>query len=126
MTNLTWDEVPAKRFSLPDETDKAGEASSQAGETTPGGQETVRWVSVATTMGPLRAEVLRGRLEAEGIPALVIREAAGGIYAVTVGLLGEADVLVPEELAERAREILGEDIEEEPPRDEEDESSLPE
>ncbi len=103
------------RFALPAETAEAGEV--EAGETTPAGQEPIKWVSVAAALGPAQAEILRGRLETEGIPARVAQEAAGGVYGLTVGLLGQVDVIVPEEQAARAREVLS-DVAEEAPQEE--------
>jgi hypothetical protein len=54
----------------------------------------------------MEAQVVKGRLESEGIPAFVRSEALGMIYGLTAGGLANADVLVPGPLAERAVEIL--------------------
>ena len=54
----------------------------------------------------MEAEIVKGRLEAEGIPALIRGDAAGTIFGLTAGELAKADVLVPAALAERAAEIL--------------------
>ena len=54
----------------------------------------------------LQAQVVKGRLESEGIPALLRYEGAGLIYGVTVDGLGEARVMVPEELAQEAEAIV--------------------
>jgi hypothetical protein len=55
--------------------------------------------------------VIKGRLESEGIPALVQQEAVGTVLGLTVGPLGSAKVLVPESLAEQALAILAETYE---------------
>lgn len=96
------------------------QANEGANETSPGGAEPVRWVRVAMALGPAHAEILRGRLEAEGIPARVLQEPAGSVYGLTVGLLGQIDVVVPQEYAAQAHELLAsgtettdEDVEEE-------------
>ncbi len=47
----------------------------------------------------LQAQIVKGRLESEGVPALLRYEGAGLIYGVTVDGLGEARVMVPEDLA---------------------------
>lgn len=83
--------------------EKAGEA---AGETTPRDEREVRWEVVAVGRGLAEAAIIRGRLESEGIPAQVQQEPAGVAIGLTVGLLGQAKVLVPEPLAEQALEIL--------------------
>ena len=54
----------------------------------------------------LQAQIVKGRLESEGIPAMLRYEGAGLIYGVTVDGLGEARVMVPEDLAEEAKTIV--------------------
>lgn len=67
---------------------------------------------------PMEAQVVKGRLESEGIPAYVRSEALGAIYGLTAGGLARADVLVPGLLAEKALQILFPDGEgAEPPDD---------
>ena len=41
------------------------------GETTRGGEEAVKWVVIRANLSPGEAVVIRGRLESEGIPAVV-------------------------------------------------------
>ena len=66
--------------------------------------------------GLLRAQVIKGRLEASGIPALLDYEAIGQVYGFTVDGLGEVRVMVPVDRADEARELIAtegdEDIEE--------------
>jgi hypothetical protein len=57
-------------------------------------------------MNMMEAEVVKGRLEAEGIPAIIRSEALGQIFGLTMGGLANADVLVPGPLAEKALDIL--------------------
>jgi len=52
------------------------------------------------------AEIVKGRLNCEDIPAILRYEAAGVIYGLTVNGLGQVDVRVPTHLAQRAMEIL--------------------
>jgi len=61
-------------------------------------------VYVATQM---EAQIIKGRLESEGIPVLLNYESDGLVYGITVDGLGEVKVMVPKRLAEEAREILG-------------------
>ncbi len=63
-------------------------------------------VVVCTVEGRLEAERIRSWLEAEGIPAMVSQEGAGQVYGLTLGLLGEADVLVPAARAAEAQALL--------------------
>lgn len=64
----------------------------------------------------MEAHVVKGRLESEGIPALISGEALATIYGLTAGNLAVAKVLVPAPLAEKALEILfPEEFEEESP-----------
>jgi hypothetical protein len=55
----------------------------------------------------MEAQVIKGRLESEGIPVLLSYESAGLVYGITVDGLGEVKVMVPKRLAEEAKEILG-------------------
>jgi len=55
----------------------------------------------------MEAQIIKGRLESEGIPVLLSYESAGLIYGITIDGLGEVKVMVPEHLAEEAKEILG-------------------
>jgi hypothetical protein len=85
--------------------------NSTASETTPGGEQPVRWVVIRANVDPGEAMVLKSRLESEGIPTLVQQEAVGTVLGLTVGPLGSAKVLVPEPLAEQALAILAETFE---------------
>lgn len=80
---------------------------SDAGQ--PGDVEQVRWEVVERTAGITPAEIIAGRLQAEGIPARAWQEGAGEALGLMVGLLGTAHVVVPEEFAARARAILAAD-----------------
>jgi hypothetical protein len=82
------------------------ETTETAGETTPGKDERVRWEVVAVVQGLAEATIIQGRLEAEGIPARVHQEPAGVAIGLTVGLLGQAKVWVPEPLVEQALDVL--------------------
>ena len=62
----------------------------------------------------LQAQIVKGRLESEGVPALLRYEGAGLIYGITVAGLGEARVMVPENLVEQAETILADQEYEEP------------
>ena len=59
----------------------------------------------------LEAQIIKGRLESEGIPALLSYESAGLVYGIMVDGLGEVKIMVPRDLAEEAREILGTSLE---------------
>ncbi len=59
------------------------------------------------TANYLEAQIIKGRLESEGIPVLLSYESAGLVYGITVDGLGQVKVMVPQDLAEDAKEILG-------------------
>jgi hypothetical protein len=71
-------------------------------------QETdeTRWEVIARASGMMQANIIRGRLESQGIATRLRYEAAGSIYAITVDGLGEVRVLVSSSDCERARELL--------------------
>jgi hypothetical protein len=86
----------------------AGEAPTNGvtASTTTGGSTSHEPVVVWEAANLMEAQVVKGRLESEGIPAFIRSEAAGVIYGITAGSLGRADVLVPGPLADKAVEIL--------------------
>lgn len=72
-----------------------------------------KWRTASTTSGVIKARILEGRLEAEGIPVRLQYEPIGEIYAITVDGLGEVQVLVPEEWLEHALRVLAKEYSEE-------------
>jgi len=54
--------------------------------------------------GQLEAHIIKGKLESEGIPALLQYESE--IFGLTVDGMGEVRILVPEPQAEEAREVI--------------------
>ena len=58
------------------------------------------------TANYMEAHIIKGRLETEGIPVLLRYESAGLVYGITVDGLGQVKVMVPQHLAEEAKEIL--------------------
>ncbi|RME12074.1 MAG: hypothetical protein D6802_05245 [Ardenticatenia bacterium] len=59
--------------------------------------------------GLLQAEVAKSKLEAFGIPAILQYESVGPIYGLTVDGLGQVKVMVPADLADKARRLLNEE-----------------
>ncbi len=64
------------------------------------------WEVIATASGMVKANIIRGRLESQGIETCLRYEAAGSIYGITIDGLGEVRILVPSADSERARELL--------------------
>jgi hypothetical protein len=54
--------------------------------------------------GQLEAHIIKGKLESEGIPALLQYESE--VFGLTVDGMGEVRILVPEPQAEKAREVI--------------------
>ena len=54
----------------------------------------------------MEAQIIKGRLESEGIPVLLSYESAGLVYGLTIDGLGEVKVMVPKHLEEEAKGIL--------------------
>jgi hypothetical protein len=65
-----------------------------------------RLVTIYRAAGQPEAEIIRGRLEIEGILALLKYESIGSVYGLTVDGLGQVEVQVPARFASRAREII--------------------
>ncbi len=70
--------------------------------------------TVYRTAGLLQAEVVKGRLESAGIPVMLDYESLGRVMGLTVDGLGEVRVLVPDDRADDARQLLAEDDEQSP------------
>ena len=62
--------------------------------------------TVYRTAGLLQAEIIKGRLESAGIPAMLDYESQGRVIGITVDGLGEVRILVPNERADEAKELL--------------------
>ncbi len=77
--------------------------------TSPGGSESVKWEVIARMPGLPAAQIVAGRLNAEGIPARIWQEGAGRALGLTVGILGTGYVTVPQEYVAQAQEILDQD-----------------
>lgn len=77
-------------------------------------------VAVYETQGILTAEVIKGKLEAAGIPALLKYESAGIVLGVTVDGLGKVRVLVPAAMEADARAVIEEEPEDDDAADGED------
>lgn len=72
---------------------------------------------VYTTHNYAEAHIIAGKLDSEGIPVVVEREAAAGAIGLTLGSLGEVRVVVRERDFDRARSLIATDAS--------DQSSLP-
>jgi hypothetical protein len=53
------------------------------------------------------AEIIKGRLESEGIPVMLSYESAGLVCGLTINGWGEVKIMVPAPLAKEARKVLG-------------------
>jgi hypothetical protein len=71
-------------------------------------QKNEELVVVYTTYGTLRAEIIKGKLESAGIPAMLKYESAGPALGLIIDGMGEVKVLVPKAREQDAREILAE------------------
>lgn len=59
---------------------------------------------VYTASGMLQAQIIKGKLESEGIPVLLQYESE--IFGLTVDGMGQVRVLVPESQADKARALI--------------------
>ena len=64
------------------------------------------WKSVVSVQGELQAEVVRGLLEAQGIPVHLSQEGVARAYGLGVGPLSEVDILVPDNFVEAAERVI--------------------
>jgi hypothetical protein len=87
--------------------------TAEAPTTHPDGDQPIQWKVVTKTAGITPATIIVGRLVADGIPARAWQEGAGQAYGLTVGLLGNGYVMVPETYLEQAKAVLAEEFDEE-------------
>jgi len=64
------------------------------------------WELLTEVDGELNAEIMRGLLEAQGIPVNLSQEGAGKVYGLTIGEFGRVEILVPSGYLEQARQVL--------------------
>lgn len=69
--------------------------------------EDIDLVTVYLAYNHPEAEIVKGRLESEGIPVLLRYESAGLVYGITVNGLAQVKVCVPAGMEQKARVILG-------------------
>ena len=62
--------------------------------------------TVYTAYNLPEAEIVKGRLETEGIPVLLRYESAGLVYGITVDGLAQVKVCVPSAMEGKARQVL--------------------
>ncbi len=87
------------------------------------------WEVITEVSGELQANLLRNLLEAQGIKVFLNQEGAGRAVGLTLGPLGEVQVMVPEHQSQEARQIVEDyyagkfEIDEETGSEEDDEKS---
>ncbi len=57
---------------------------------------------------PFEAEIIKGRLESDGIPAMIMNNSMSAIFSTYTVMAGPVSVLVNPEDEEHARKILSE------------------
>lgn len=67
-----------------------------------------QWEVLDEISGSIDAEIIRGMLEAQDIPVVLSQEGAGRAIGLTIGPLGETQILVPKDKLEDAQKILNE------------------
>ena len=67
-------------------------------------------ITVYIAKGQFEAEIIRGRLEIEGIPSILSYESAGVVYGITADGLGQVEVRVPASYAKMAKMVLNTDF----------------
>lgn len=77
----------------------------------------VKWTRVTIT-GPIEADIYKGLLESNDIPVFLRSDATQTVHPFNVGMLGDVDVMVPEDKVEVARRLMEDvDIEDIPEQD---------
>ena len=71
-------------------------------------------VSVGKADGQIEAEIIKGLLNANEVEVWLSQESAGSALGLTVGPMGEVEIVVRAEQAEQARALLEEGAEADP------------
>ena len=71
-------------------------------------------VSVGIADGQVEAEIIKGLLNANGVDVWLSQESAGSALGLTIGAMGEVEIMVRAEQAEQARALIDDDPEMEP------------
>jgi len=72
----------------------------------------VRWVRVKRVQGMVEANIVKGLLEANGIPVKLRHETAAVLFGLSLDGLGEVEVMVPEDYRVYAERLINESGEE--------------
>ena len=64
------------------------------------------WKSIISVQGELQAEVMRGLLEAQGIPVNLSQEGVARAYGLGVGPLSEVEIMVPDNYVDAAQKVI--------------------
>jgi len=64
------------------------------------------WKSIISVQGELQAEVVRGLLEAQGIPVNLSQEGVARAYGLGIGPLSEVEILVPDNYFHEAEKVI--------------------
>ena len=92
--------------SNPDQDVTTSQGQTQSATSTTGGHLHQEPVVVWEAENELEAQIVKSKLESEGIPVLLRGEALGAIYGLTTGALAATDVLVPAALLDKAVDLL--------------------
>ena len=82
------------------------QGQTESATSTTGGHLHQEPVVVWEAENELEAQIVKSKLESEGIPVLLRGEALGTIYGLTTGALAATDVLVPAPLLDKALDLL--------------------
>ena len=74
------------------------------------------FVEIYKARGEIDASIVKGLLESNDIPAYVKSNASPSVHPFTVDGLGEYRVMVPKKLAGKARELISQNHEGNPPK----------
>jgi hypothetical protein len=68
-----------------------------------------KYTTIYIASGQPEAQIIKGRLELDGIPAILRYESLGLVYGLTVDGLGQVEIQVPSNLVQNAKDILDTD-----------------
>ena len=66
----------------------------------------MEWIKVKEIQGIVKAQIIKGLLEASGIPVKLKHETAAVLFGISMNGIGKVEILVPQEYENLAKNLI--------------------
>ena len=66
----------------------------------------MKWIKIKEAQGIVKAQIIKGLLEASGIPVKLKHETAAVLFGITMNGIGKVEILVPREYENLAKNLI--------------------